>query len=53
MPTLYVELAFVINLSIKFNFNLEIKGVMNYMYNNLFVILGQIDICGVRILTNI
>lgn len=53
MPTLYMELAFIINLSIKFNFNLEIKGVVNDMINNLFIILGQIDICGVRILTNI
>lgn len=53
MPTLYVELAFVINLSIRLSFKLEIKGVLSFMSNILFVILGQVDICGVRILTNI
>lgn len=46
-------LAFAVNLSIELTFNLEIKGVLSNMSNILFVILGQIDICGVRILTNI
>ena len=53
MPTLYVELEFAINLSIRLSFNLEIKGVLSFMDNMLFLILGQVDICGVRILTNI
>jgi hypothetical protein len=46
-------LAFAINLSIELSINLEIKGVLSFMSNVLFVILGQVGICGVRILTNI
>ncbi len=48
-----MELALAINLSIELSFNLEIKGVWSFIGNILFVILGQVGICGVRILTNI
>ena len=49
MPRLYIGLLFAINLSIELSFSLEIKGVENFMCKILFVILGQVDIYGVRI----
>lgn len=48
-----MELALAVNLSIELSLNLEMKGVLSFMSNLLIVILGQVDICGVRILTNI
>lgn len=50
---LYMDLTIVINFSIKLPFNLEIRGALNFMYNILFAILGQVDIRGDRALTNI
>lgn len=49
VPTLYMKLVFAINLSIELSLSLKIKGVLNYMSNILFPILGQVDIYGVRI----
>ena len=46
-------LTFAINLSIELSFQLNLKGAIYFMCKILFVILGQVGICGVRILTNI
>ena len=49
VPRLCMELVFAINLSIEISLKLKIKGVLNFMGNILFAILGQVDIYGVRI----
>ena len=49
VPRLCTELVFAINLSIENSLKLKIKGVLNFMGNILFAILGQVDIYGVRI----